>query len=38
MNLGTFSISLNVKDIHASKSFYENLGFRQGCMEGNFYT
>jgi len=27
MNLGTFSISLNVKDIKASKSFYENLGF-----------
>ena len=28
MNLGTFSISLNVKDIQASKSFYENLGFK----------
>ena len=27
MQLGAFSISLNVKDIHASKSFYENLGF-----------
>ena len=28
MNLGNFSISLNVKDIKASKSFYENLGFK----------
>ena len=27
MKLGAFSISLNVKDINASKSFYENLGF-----------
>ncbi len=27
MQLGTFSISLNVKDIKASKSFYETLGF-----------
>jgi len=27
MKLGTFSISLNVKDIRASKLFYENLGF-----------
>jgi predicted lactoylglutathione lyase len=28
MDLGAFSVSLNVKDIHASKSFYENLGFQ----------
>ncbi len=28
MNLGAFSISLNVKDIHKSKDFYENLGFQ----------
>jgi lactoylglutathione lyase len=28
MKLGAFSISLNVKDIHASKTFYENLGFQ----------
>ena len=28
MNLGAFSVSLNVKDIHVSKSFYENLGFQ----------
>ncbi|MGQ1787798.1 MULTISPECIES: VOC family protein [unclassified Saccharicrinis] len=27
MQLGTFSISLAVKDIHASKAFYEKLGF-----------
>jgi predicted lactoylglutathione lyase len=27
MKLGAFSISLNVKNIHASKAFYENLGF-----------
>jgi catechol 2,3-dioxygenase-like lactoylglutathione lyase family enzyme len=27
MKLGAFSISLNVKDIQASKAFYENLGF-----------
>ncbi|HVF98717.1 MAG TPA: VOC family protein [Chloroflexia bacterium] len=27
MNLGAFSVSLSVKDIEASKSFYEKLGF-----------
>lgn len=27
MKLGAFSISLSVKDIHASKQFYESLGF-----------
>ncbi|MBS1518192.1 MAG: VOC family protein [Bacteroidetes bacterium] len=27
MKLGAFSVSLNVKDINASKTFYENLGF-----------
>lgn len=27
MKLGAFSISLNVKDIHLSKDFYEKLGF-----------
>jgi catechol 2,3-dioxygenase-like lactoylglutathione lyase family enzyme len=27
MKLGAFSVSLNVKDINASKAFYENLGF-----------
>ena len=28
MELGAFSVSLNVKDINASKLFYENLGFK----------
>ena len=27
MKLGAFSISLSVKDLQASKAFYENLGF-----------
>lgn len=27
MQLGNFSVSLAVKDIHASKAFYEKLGF-----------
>lgn len=27
MKLGAFSISLSVEDIHASKAFYEKLGF-----------
>jgi lactoylglutathione lyase len=27
MELGAFSVSLTVKDIEASKAFYENLGF-----------
>ncbi|TAH40302.1 MAG: VOC family protein [Bacteroidetes bacterium] len=27
MKLGAFSISLNVKDLQISKTFYENLGF-----------
>ena len=29
MNLGAFSVSLAVKDINASKEFYERLGFQQ---------
>ena len=28
MELGAFSVSLAVKDIHASKAFYEKLGFQ----------
>jgi hypothetical protein len=28
MRLGNFSVSLAVKDIHASRTFYEKLGFR----------
>ena len=29
MKLGAFSVSLSVKDIHASKAFYEDLGFSE---------
>jgi predicted lactoylglutathione lyase len=38
MKLGAFSISLNVKDIKASKQFYETLGFTvfAGQMEKNY--
>lgn len=38
MKLGAFSISLNVKDIHVSKQFYENLGFSvfAGDIEKNY--
>ena len=28
VDLGVFSVSLTVKDIQASKAFYEKLGFR----------
>jgi lactoylglutathione lyase len=28
VELGAFSVSLNVKDIHQSKAFYEKLGFQ----------
>lgn len=38
MKLGAFSISLSVKDIHASKQFYETLGFTvfAGSLEQNY--
>ena len=38
MTLGAFSISLAVKDIHASKHFYESLGFSKfaGDIERNY--
>jgi predicted lactoylglutathione lyase len=38
MKLGAFSISLSVKDINASKEFYENLGFKvfAGDLEKNY--
>lgn len=38
MKLGAFSISLSVKDIHASKQFYEALGFTVlgGALEKNY--
>ena len=29
MQLGAFSVSLAVKDIEASKTFYQNLGFEE---------
>ncbi|NNK72206.1 MAG: VOC family protein [Flavobacteriaceae bacterium] len=38
MKLGAFSVSLSVKDINASKSFYESLGFKvfAGEIERNY--
>ena len=38
MKLGAFSVSLSVKDLHASKSFYETLGFEAfaGGIEENY--
>lgn len=38
MKLGAFSMSLSVKDLKASKEFYENLGFTVfgGGMEQNY--
>ncbi|MBR9845263.1 MAG: VOC family protein [Algicola sp.] len=38
MKLGAFSVSLNVKDIQASKTFYETLGFTVfgGDLEHNY--
>jgi len=38
MKLGAFSASLNVKDINASKQFYETLGFKvyAGDMDKNY--
>ena len=38
MKLGAFSVSLNVSDLQASRSFYETLGFEvfAGAMEKNY--
>lgn len=38
MQLGAFSISLSVKDLHVSKAFYEKLGFSvfAGDIEQNY--
>lgn len=38
MKLGAFSVSLNVKDIQASKTFYETIGFSvfAGNIEHNY--
>jgi lactoylglutathione lyase len=35
MELGTFSISLAVKDVHASKDFYEKFGFTAFAGDGS---
>lgn len=37
MDLGAFSISLAVKDLGASREFYEKLGFRQTGGDGEHY-
>ena len=37
MKLGAFSVSLNVKDLQASKAFYETLGFSAFAGDGNHY-
>ena len=37
MQLGAFSISLAVKDLHASRSFYEKLGFNVTGGDGEQY-
>jgi catechol 2,3-dioxygenase-like lactoylglutathione lyase family enzyme len=38
MELGAFSVSLSVRDIHASRAFYEKLGFTSmgGTMDENW--
>jgi predicted lactoylglutathione lyase len=38
MQLGVFSVSLSVKDLNASKLFYENLGFKvyAGAIKFNY--
>lgn len=37
MELGAFSISLTVKDLTASRAFYEKLGFEQTGGDGEHY-
>ena len=39
MTLGAFSVSLSVKDLQASKTFYEQLGFSPlaGSMDKNYF-
>lgn len=37
MKLGAFSVSLNVKDLQASKTFYESLGFSAFAGDGTHY-
>jgi catechol 2,3-dioxygenase-like lactoylglutathione lyase family enzyme len=38
MQLGAFSISLNVKDLAASRAFYEKFGFKQLGGDGKKYV
>ncbi len=38
MELGAFSVSLNVSDLAASKAFYETLGFSQTGGDGDGYV
>lgn len=38
MNLGTFSVSLAVKDLATSRAFYEKLGFRVKGGNGKSYA
>ena len=38
MKLGAFSISLSVKDLAVSKTFYENLGFKVLAGESSIIT
>ena len=37
MDLGAFSVSLSVKDLEASKKFYQTLGFRPFAGDGKRY-
>ena len=38
MTLGNFSVSLAVKDLPASKTFYQKLGFESVGGDGNHYV
>lgn len=38
MELGAFSVSLNVKDMAASRTFYEHLGFSMIAGDGETWT
>ena len=38
MELGTFSVSLSVKDMAVSRDFYENLGFAMIAGDGETWT
>ncbi|NNE43496.1 MAG: VOC family protein [Gemmatimonadetes bacterium] len=38
MNLGAFSVSLAVKDLKVSRSFYEKLGFTETGGDGEHYS